>query len=202
MICSEMTARGTRQCLALGAGASGQRGVKRGTGRKWEGAVGSSGAHVQGEKPREGQGWPRMGTDRAVDASTDKGRAANEASSTATSLYIYCRNLDLYSKSLKPSGSHESAARTYTHWSSPAQCGCSEIHLEEKDARTQGQRAIVRAQRKRTFPNHAQPSLRTVGGGVEGGRGHHPHLPDTVSRGRHLVKPVEPGSMSLPLILK
>lgn len=101
-----------------------------------------------------------MGTDRAVDSSTSEGRTVSGISSTMTSLYIYCRNLDLHSKSLKPSGPHEPAARTYTHWNSPAQCGCSEIHLEKKDAHSQGQREIVRAQRKRTFPNHAQPGWR------------------------------------------
>lgn len=139
-----------------------------------------------------------MGTDRAVDSSTSEGRTISGISSTMTSLYIYCRNLDLHSRSLKPSGPHEPAARTYTHWNSPAQCGCSEIHLEKKDAHSQGQRVIVRAQRKRTFHNHAQPG---GGGAVERGA-RQPHFPDMVSRGRDLLKPGEPGSMSLPLILK
>lgn len=39
----------------------GRREVKRGTGRRREDAACFSGARVEGERTREGQGWPRTG---------------------------------------------------------------------------------------------------------------------------------------------
>ncbi len=145
--------------------------MKRETGQRQEDALHSSGARAEGERTREAKDG-----EGGTDTYTDKGRTVSEASTSATALYIYCRNLDLHSKSSKPSGSRESASRTYSHRSSPVECDCSPIHLEEEDVHTQGQRVTAGAQSKWTFPSQASLAP-----------GHPLHLP---------------GSIPLPLILK
>lgn len=131
----------------------GRRGVKRETGQRQEDAVCSSGAGAEGDRTREAKDgeW-------GADTCTDKGSTVSKASTSVTALYIYCRNLHLYSKSLKPSGSHESASMTYSHRSSPVECGCIHIQLKEKDVHIQGQRPTAGAPSKRTFPSHASPA--------------------------------------------
>lgn len=144
MICGLDGARVNPACLVSG----GRREVKRETGRRQEDAAHapSSGARAEGGRIREaGRGWGK-----GAGTYTDKGRTVSEASTSATALYTYCRNLDLYSKSSKPSGCHESASTTYSSRSSPVECGCTHIPLEEEDVRD--------AQSKRTFRSHATPA--------------------------------------------
>lgn len=81
----------------------GREGMRE-TGRRQEDAACSSGAHEEGDRTREGQGWPRMGMGSGVDTSTSKGRTVSRASIPVLFLDIYYRNLDLYSKRSISSG--------------------------------------------------------------------------------------------------
>ena len=76
------------------------------------------------------------GTGRGQGNATLTKESAVSETPTSTAvifLDICCRNLDLDSKSLTPSGPHETTSKPYTPLSSPIECGYSATHLQGKE---------------------------------------------------------------------
>lgn len=168
--------------------------MKRETWRRGQGPACSLGARVEADRTRDGR--DRRGP---VDITTDKEFIRYETSKTSIFLDTCCRNLDLDSKSLRPSVPHETTSKLYTHQSSPTVCSCSAICLEEKEFHSVPEDHAWRSS-KRTFSNHTKPGPDYRHNHLSARASSNCKAPTyTVSEVRGPLNTVNPGSAALPL---
>lgn len=171
----------------------GRREVKRGTGRRREDAACFSGARVEGERTREGQGWPRTGMGEGTLPPTREEELARLPVQRLPSIFI----AEIFIFTAK-AGNFQVPTNQL-----PGLTLIGAIQLSVVVAKSIWKRRTLILRVREQGLELKEKGLSPTTPSLASNRGaHQPHLPDAESKGRHPLKPAEPESISLPLILK